>query len=275
MPKISVITPCLNASLFIGGCIENVISQGCDCEHIILDGGSTDDTAKIIARHAVKHPHIRWVSERDGGQSEAMNKGIGMAQAGILGFLNADDYYEPGVLNRVLEIFEGVSSPAFVVGNCNIFNHAGKLIRRSRPAELSTHRILAGEMEHPVNPAAYFYHKSLHDLCGLYEPEEHQLMDVDMILKLTRVANIYYFAEDWGNWRVHRQTKSYRMSKNENFTETFSAMMRKHIDLLPPAEKSAVLSKRVRLGILLCMLSVKMAELGEFLGAAPLEFLQA
>src|SRR5262245_40650743 len=104
--SISVITPCFNSEFFIGGCIDNVVDQNCPrVEHLILDGGSTDSTVKIISGRAKDHPHIRWVSEPDRGQSHAMNKGIVMARGTIIGHLNADDYYKPGVLNRVLEIF--------------------------------------------------------------------------------------------------------------------------------------------------------------------------
>lgn len=269
MPRISIITPCYNAAIFISVCIENVIEQSCDCEHIIIDGGSTDGTQEIIAKYASKYPHIRWVSEKDSGQSDAMNKGIRMAKGEILSFLNADDYYQPGTLNRVLEIFKNVRSPAFVVGNCRIFNHSGKLIRTNKPAQLSVSRILSGEMEHPVNPAAYFYHKRLHDLCGDYQVDEHHMMDVDMLLRMLRIAHIHYFDEDWGNWRVHRGTKSFKMSVSGNSTSAFAGMMQKHIDLLPEPEKTAVHSARMRLGLLLSFLWLRLAEAGFFLGEIP------
>ena len=78
---ISVVTPVYQGRRFIKSCIETVIAQACaDAEHIIIDGGSTDGTVEIIELYAERHPHIRWISEKDKGQSDALNKGIGMAR---------------------------------------------------------------------------------------------------------------------------------------------------------------------------------------------------
>jgi glycosyltransferase involved in cell wall biosynthesis len=91
---ISVITPCLNSVAFIERCVENVAAQGCaEVEHIVMDGGSTDGTVEMLRTLAARHSHLRWVSEKDAGQSAAMNKGVAMAGGALVGFLNADDYY--------------------------------------------------------------------------------------------------------------------------------------------------------------------------------------
>ena len=77
---LSIITPVYNSERFIATCIEAVIKQDCvKLEHIIIDGGSTDQTVPIIRQYADRYPHIRWQSEPDRGQSDAMNKGIAMA----------------------------------------------------------------------------------------------------------------------------------------------------------------------------------------------------
>jgi glycosyltransferase involved in cell wall biosynthesis len=95
---ISIITPVYNGEEFIESCIKVVIDQACpEVEHIIVDGGSTDQTVDIIKQYAKQYPHIRWISEKDRGQSDAINKGIAMAKGEILSILNVDDYYEPNV----------------------------------------------------------------------------------------------------------------------------------------------------------------------------------
>ena len=89
---LSIITPVFNGIRFIESCIINVIEQKCpNLEHIIVDGGSTDGTVEIITSYAERYEHIKWVSEKDHGQSDAMNKGIAKALGSILGFLNVDD----------------------------------------------------------------------------------------------------------------------------------------------------------------------------------------
>ncbi len=115
---ISVITPVYNGEKFIESCIQVVIDQNCpNVEHIIMDvdGGSTDRTVEIIKKYAEKYPYIRWISEKDKGQSDAMNRGIAMAKGEILAILNVDDYYEPNVLNQISKIFETLPEPSLLM----------------------------------------------------------------------------------------------------------------------------------------------------------------
>jgi len=214
---ISIITPVYNGKRFIEYCIKNVIDQKCpDMEHIIVDGGSTDSTVEIIQRYAERYWHIRWVSEKDKGQSDAMNKGIRLAEGNIIGILNADDYYEPNVLSRIESTFHKLSEPSFITGNCNIWNELNSSITINKPRNLSLDDLLKGPMIHPfpANPSAYFYHKSLHDIVGYYDTDDHYTMDLDFILRAVQVAHTYYFDEIWGNFRLFEDTKTYRNIKS-------------------------------------------------------------
>jgi glycosyltransferase involved in cell wall biosynthesis len=137
--QLSIITPVYNGAQFIEACINNVIAQNHpEAEHIIVDGGSTDGTVEIIERYAQSYHHIRYISERDNGQSDAMNKGVAMAQAKIIGFLNVDDFYEPEVFTKALKAFEHLPEPSFVVGNCNV------LVDNDRLFRVKTSRFIAG-----------------------------------------------------------------------------------------------------------------------------------
>ena len=100
--NISIVTPSLNQGEFIERTILSVLSQtgAFDLEYIVVDGGSTDDSLEIIKKHEDK---LRWVSEEDRGQSDAINKGFNMASGGILAWLNSDDTYEPDALSEVAE----------------------------------------------------------------------------------------------------------------------------------------------------------------------------
>jgi glycosyltransferase involved in cell wall biosynthesis len=214
---LSIITPVYNGDKFIQACIENVIKQQCpDVEHIILDGCSSDSTVAIIKSYADKYPHIRWVSEKDDGQSDAMNKGIAIAKGNVIGFLNVDDYYEANVLNKVINIFGGLPEPSLLVGNCNIWSNEGKLLYINKPAKLKLHQLLLGYDINPwpVNPSAYFYHKSLHEEVGLYNVDEHYALDVDFILRAVQGAHIKYVNEIWGNYRLLVGTKTVSDQKN-------------------------------------------------------------
>ena len=211
-PQLSVITPVFNGIRFIEFCIKNVIDQGCqEAEHVIIDGGSTDGTVEVIREYAKRHPHIRWISEPDEGQSDAMNKGVAKAAGEILGFLNADDYYEAGVLREVVPLFKRLKEPALLVGNCNVWNDAGNLITVNKPAQISLLNLLKGRYEDafPLNPSAYFYHKSLHKRIAPYEVGEHFGMDVHFVFKAVQNANVTYVDRTWGNYRYLEGTKTF------------------------------------------------------------------
>jgi glycosyltransferase involved in cell wall biosynthesis len=232
---ITIITPVHNGARFIQGCIENVIHQQCpDMEHIIIDGGSTDGTPDIIRRYAEAHPHIRWISERDSGQADAMNKGLAMAKGEIVGFLNVDDYYEKGVLNRIKEIFEKLASPSLVVGNCNVWDDEGRLLMLVKPSRLKLHQLLLGPVINlfPVNPSEYFYHKALHENIGPYNNEDHYTLDLDFLLRAVQEAHVVYFNETWGNYRLIEGTKTFedRLSRqNEKRCDSVLKFYRKYL----------------------------------------------
>ena len=209
--KLSIITPVFNGVRFIEFCIRNVIEQNCPhVEHIIIDGGSTDGTAEIIQRYGERYPHIRFLSEKDRGQSDAMNKGVGMASGEILGFLNVDDYYEPGTLNDVVALFENLPEPTLLVGNCNVWDDDGALVHVNKPARIGLLLLLMQYIQaFPANPSAYFYHASLHSRIGLFDPDDHYAMDVHFIFKALRTAKVTYVDKLWGNYRYLTGTKTY------------------------------------------------------------------
>jgi glycosyltransferase involved in cell wall biosynthesis len=209
---ISIITPVYNGDRFIEACLNVVINQHCpDVEHLIIDGGSTDHTVAILQKYAAQYPHIRWISEPDRGQSDAMNKGIALAKGEILGILNVDDYYEPNVLNRILTCFQTLPEPGLLVGNCRTIDSQGRSLHVNRPQKLHITDLLLGTSihPHPVNPSAYFYHTSLHQRMGLYKVEEHFAMDLDFLLRAVQVAHVHYVDEIWGNYRYIEGTKTF------------------------------------------------------------------
>ncbi len=99
-PKFSIVTPTYNCGSLIRDCIESVLRQNYDdFEHIIVDGCSTDNTIEILK----EYPHIKWISEPDNGEVEALNKALRMASGDVIGWLNADDCYVDGALNRAAD----------------------------------------------------------------------------------------------------------------------------------------------------------------------------
>lgn len=124
----TIITPNLNYGHFLGECLQSVAGQeGVTFEHLVIDGGSDDDSAEVAARF----PHVVWTQEPDEGMSDAINKGFDRAQGDWVMWLNADDRLKPGALAKLLVMLE--KSPADVVyGDWDFVNEAGNLQRRVR-----------------------------------------------------------------------------------------------------------------------------------------------
>lgn len=130
--RISVVTPSLNSGAFIADTLQSVNMQradgGFELEHIVVDGGSTDNTVAILEQ--CRPSLARLVVEPDGGPATAINKGMRLATGDILAWLNADDLYQPGALARVAQAFRRWPSRALCFGRCRVIDEQGREIRR-------------------------------------------------------------------------------------------------------------------------------------------------
>ena len=208
---LSIITPTYNPGHWLEKCILNVaenLPEG--VEHLIIDGGSTDGTAELLAGFEKQYSHLRWLSEKDKGQSDAMNKGLAMAAGSWIGFLNADDFYEPGTLDKIVALIRNNPAPTrFLVGNLNIINEKDELISVNKPGHMNLPALLADVCEWPYNPAAYFYPRTIHDKIGNFPPDEHFAMDYDFILKMMSARiPVEYHDEIWGTFRLLPEAKT-------------------------------------------------------------------
>lgn len=116
-PKVSIITPTLDRKDMLAGTIESVLAQGYTAiEHIVVDGGSSDSTIKLLQTYEKQHG-IKWISEPDAGMYDALNKGLRMATGDIIGYLNTDDRYFPYTVAVAVDALEAASDIGFVYGD--------------------------------------------------------------------------------------------------------------------------------------------------------------
>jgi glycosyltransferase involved in cell wall biosynthesis len=128
LKKISIITPSFNQGEYIEDAIKSVIDQkNVLIEHIIIDGGSSDNTTEILK----KYNHLKWVSEKDRGQTHALNKALELTTGDIIGWLNADDYYEKNIFEKVVNELKK-KDVNFVYGNFNYVNKSKKIIKQRK-----------------------------------------------------------------------------------------------------------------------------------------------
>jgi glycosyltransferase involved in cell wall biosynthesis len=233
MILISVIIPVYNNVIYISLAIENYLSQKClDSELIVVDGDSIDGTKELIEEYAFRNASIRWISEKDEGQSDAMNKGIQLAQGEYISFLNVDDYYSAGCLNEVCSILKKNTDINYLVGNCNVWDQKGQLIYVNKPSKIKKWHVFSG-FHFSVNPTAYFYRKSLHDIVGYYPYDNHFNMDLEIILRFREVTKFHYYPINWGNFRLLPNAKTYEDHSNNLMYVRKQELIRMFVDKQP------------------------------------------
>ncbi|MBC7078479.1 MAG: glycosyltransferase, partial [Synergistales bacterium] len=128
LPRVSVVTPSYNQAQFIEETIRSVLLQGYpNLEYLILDGGSTDGSVELIRKY---EPWLAyWVSERDEGQADAINRGWRRSTGEILAYLNSDDVYAPGAIHRAVIYLLAHPNAVAVVGSYKLIDAEGKVLR--------------------------------------------------------------------------------------------------------------------------------------------------
>ena len=186
-PKISIVTIVLNRRDYIRGAIENVVSQHYrNFEHIVVDGASTDGTLDIIK----SYPHLRWISERDGGSVFALNKGLEMVEGDIFGWLNSDERYMPGLFNWVADYFEQHASCDFVHGIYEYIDSGGKVVGRTRFHRFNLHRQILGLNVIGAPSAMFMRRRALDGVGGRVDEQWRDAYDTDLWIRVGRKFNV-------------------------------------------------------------------------------------
>ncbi|NJD38926.1 MAG: glycosyltransferase [Geobacter sp.] len=187
LPRITLMTPSLNQGKYIEKTIISVLEQNYpNLEYFIVDGGSTDETVSIIKRYADRITW--WVSEKDEGQADAINKGLARATGVMFNWLNSDDYLEPGALFKVAETYQRNPSASAWVGAGIRLHENGFLHYISYPNGLFREHIINNSNGRCFyQPACFMNTAHLKQLGGLRK-ELHFALDYELYIRLTAIA---------------------------------------------------------------------------------------
>lgn len=209
-PQVTVVTPSLNQAGFLRECLLSVQGQNYpNIEHIVVDGGSQDGSVDVLEEFELRHG-IKWLSEPDLGQSHALNKGLGLARGDIVGWLNADDWYLPGAIERAVRLLNEKPMLGWVHGEGYAIDRDGFVLRHRRPGDLQVDDLVLGGML-LVQPTLFF-RKTILKVAGGMAEDIHTTMDEDFCLRLALASKGAYIPEPLAVRRLHGQSKSTRLA---------------------------------------------------------------
>lgn len=223
--KFSIITPSYNQGRFLPDCIESVLAQdGFEVEHIVIDAGSTDETLAVLKAH----PHLHWVSEKDQGMSDGINKGFRRATGDWMMWLNCDDYLLPGALKKIADFISQNQDVEVVHGDCLFVNEDKSLIRRKYDHPVDEKMLLFVGCYIPSTST--FFKRSIIESGHLLDISYRVCMDWEYYLRLLRAGYKFgYIPEAIAGFRWHGSNTSVVHSRRR--MEEAVMLQRQHIEL--------------------------------------------
>jgi glycosyltransferase involved in cell wall biosynthesis len=204
-PLVTIVTPSYNQSAYLEETIQSVLDQKYpSIEYIIMDGYSNDGSQEIIKKYASKIAY--WVSEKDRGQTDAINKGFMVAKGQVLAWLNSDDTLLPNAVDEAVSCLLEKPETGMVYGNANYIDEKGKIIGKFPAAQTNLTKLRRGYVHIPQQ--ASFFRKSLWDQVGPLDPDFFFAMDYDLWVRLASISNLQYIPNTWANFRLHAEAKT-------------------------------------------------------------------
>lgn len=205
LPRIGIVTPSFNTAKYIGVAVRSVLDQDYpNLDYLVMDGGSTDGTVEVLRSFGDR---VRWVSEKDGGQADAIRRGLERTEGEILTWLNSDDMFCRGAFRAVAEFFGDHPDVDVVYGDANYVDAHGFLIARCAHVEpYSAHRLFCYS-DFIVQPAAFFRRRA-YEAVGGVDARFHWALDYELWLRMAPRFKFAYLPKVLANYRWLGNNKS-------------------------------------------------------------------
>jgi GT2 family glycosyltransferase len=204
MTLVSIVTPSFNQASYLEQTLLSVIEQDyADIEYLVIDGGSTDGSADIIKRYASRLAY--WISEKDSGQAEAINKGMARAQGEIVAWLNSDDTYLPGAVTAAVRAFEQNPDAALVYADMLAVDERGQTFNTLRFRQLTLDDLLSFQI---IGQPAVFMRRSAFENAGGLDLSYHFLLDHHLWIRIASQGRILHIPQTWAAARYHAKAKN-------------------------------------------------------------------
>jgi glycosyltransferase involved in cell wall biosynthesis len=226
LPMVSIVTPSFNMARFLPETIESVLSQDYPrIEYIVMDAGSTDGTLDILRSYGDR---IRWISEKDNGQADAVNKGFERSTGEIFTFLNADDVYYPGAVSAAVNAFLEHRECAVVYGDANYTRDDGSILS-PYPVQPFDSRLLA-HLCYICQPAS-FIKRSVFAEVGMLDPSLHLTLDYDLWLRIAKRYPMHKVDRVLATCRMYAGNKT--IGRREETFREIVRITRRHCNYVP------------------------------------------
>jgi len=208
-PKVSIVTPSFNQGQYIEETIKSVVTQDYpNLEYIIIDGGSNDNSVEIIKKYAAQFPYIQWVSEKDRGQSHAINKGFKRSTGEIVAWLNSDDVYEKNAIKNQVELLQRNKDVMLVYGDAIIEDEVTGIKEKFKSAEpFDYYRLI--HVNHMIMQPTTFWRRELFDKIGYLDESLNFTMDWEFWIRVGKNHKILYNPVTIARAKDYKTTKTF------------------------------------------------------------------
>jgi glycosyltransferase involved in cell wall biosynthesis len=221
LPSLTIVTPSFNQGHYIDDTIRSIRTQNYPkLEHIVMDGGSTDNTVDVLK----KYPDIIWTSEKDRGQTHAVNKGVAKASCEIIGWVNSDDTFLPGCFDVVGKKFMEDQNCSVIFGDYHAIDPEGNLLYKvegfAGPYEAM---VRWWDYTYAIHQPTVFVRKKVFEVAGMFDESYHYAMDYEWWLRVARHFTFHHIPQAFATYRFHKDAKSFAPLEKDIYPDQLKA----------------------------------------------------